>query len=57
VTPGVLIGHDCVQVYPVASGWRLRCECGEEFRGVRQYVVTDRWYAHRDEVAEERGLG
>lgn len=51
-----LIGHDLRLLYPTPSGWKALCECGEVFRGVRQYAATDRWHAHRDEIAEERGL-
>ena len=51
-----LIGHDLVHIEVMPSGWRAWCECGEQFRGVREYAATDGWYAHRDEVAEDRGL-
>lgn len=51
-----LIGHSLREVYPTPSGWRARCECGEEFRAVREQNVLDRWHAHFDEERENRGL-
>ena len=51
-----LIGHDLRQLYPVPSGWRALCECGEIFRGIRQQHVLDRWHAHWDEERENAGL-
>ena len=53
---GRLLGHDLVQIYDTGPWVWARCECGEEFRARRESTVTDRWHAHRDEEAENRGL-
>lgn len=51
-----LIGHDLRQVYPVPSGWRTLCECGDIFRGITQQHALDHWHAHWDEERENAGL-
>jgi len=51
------LGHALIHLDPRPSGWHAECECGEVFRGVREYVVLDCWHAHLDEERESRGVG
>lgn len=50
------LGHAIHQMWPVRSGHKLLCECGEIFWARGELAVVDKYNAHvQEEIANREG--